>query len=376
MLAAAARPLAEVLVDALRSGRSLSRGRTTTLPDVDDIGPDQFSLQFDDEGRDRHANESIRGLHPDEAAAAVLLGLAFEHSRDVLAQLRDPAMVAVIEVPHFDLVEPIVGLLRKHVLGLETPVIDGDGLDKHTTPAPDGTVLIFKRADEPTLRKALPRGVEFAAAVQLRCAIVGITSDISQLPRELISLAEHRIVVPPLDGTAIAAVIEAVAGKHPGAIDEHFARRATLEMLSIAVRADLGAERSMARLRRLVGAQAVKEIGPFLSEMHGLGPAKQFGLELAADLRAYIAGALPWSACPRGLLVSGPPGTGKTFYARALSAEAGVHFIATSYSEWQSHRDGHLGNVTAAIRKTFADASANKPCIVFIDEIELAADAR
>jgi cell division protease FtsH len=370
MLAATARPLAEVLIDALRSGRSFSRWRTTTLPEEDDYGPDQFSLQLDDEGRDRHANESIRVLHPDEAAAAVLLGLAFEHSRDVLAHLRDPAMVAVIEVPHFDLVEPIASLLRKHVLGQETPVIDGDGLDKQTTPAPAGTVLIFKRTDEPTLRKALAGGVEFAAAVQLRCAIVGITADTSQLPRELVSLAEHRIVVPPLDGTAIAAVIEAVTGKHPGAIDEHFARRATLEMLSIAVRADLGAERSMARLRRLVGAQAPKEIGPLLSEMHGLGPAKQFGLELAADLRAYIAGTLPWSACPRGLLVSGPPGTGKTCYARALSAEAGVHFIATSYSEWQSHKDGHLGNVTAAIRKTFADASANKPCIVFIDEID------
>lgn len=217
-------------------------------------------------------------------------------------------------------------------------------------------------------------GTEFAAAVQLHCSIIGIAADPQQLPRELFSLAEHRIIVPPLDGAAIAAVIEAVTGRHPGAIDEYLARRVTLEMLSIAVRADLGAKRSMARLRRLADAQARdQEIdGPLLSEMHGLGPAKQFGLDLVADLRSYIAGKLPWSACPKGLLLSGPPGTGKTSYARALSRETGaaVHFIATSYSEWQSHKDGHLGNVTAAIRKTFADAAAQAPCIVFIDEID------
>ena len=207
--------------------------------------------------------------------------------------------------------------------------------------------------------------------MQLRCSIIGVAADPSQLPRELISLAEQRIVVPPLDSTTVAAVIEAVTGRHPGAIDEKLSRRATLEELAIAVRADLGAERSMVRLRQLLDAQGPNEkAGPLLSEMHGLGPAKQWGLDLAADLRAYVAGKLPWSACPKGLLLSGPPGTGKTSYARALSREAGVHFIATSYAAWQSHKEGHLGNVTAAIRKTFTEAAKNRPCIVFIDEID------
>ena len=47
-----------------------------------------------------------------------------------------------------------------------------------------------------------------------------------------------------------------------------------------------------------------------------------------------------------------------------------MHFIATSYSAWQSQKDGHLGSVTAAIRKVFAEANANRPCIVFIDEVD------
>ena len=370
ILAASGRPLAGLLIDALRA-RNMPFRLRTHLPDDNDHGPHQYSLNLEDESHDEADGDAMPVLHPDDAAAAALLGQAFENSRDVLARLGDPDMVAVIEVPHPDFVEPIVRLLQRHVFGPEMPIRDGDSLSKPVATAAPGTVIVFKRSDEVKPRKALTGATEIAAAIQLRCSIVGVAADTGQLPRELVSLAEHRIVVPSLDGATIASVIEAVTGKNPDAIDDQLARRATLEALSIAVRADLGAERSMARLRRLLDTRSPNEnMGPLLSEMHGLGPAKQWGLDLAADLRAYVAGKLPWSACAKGLLLSGPPGTGKTSYARALSREAGVHFIATSYAAWQSHKDGHLGSVTAAIRKTFSDAVAKKPCIVFCDEID------
>jgi cell division protease FtsH len=370
ILAASARPLADVLIDALRASSKLSRLRAS-FPSEDDQARQQYSLQLEEEDDDRHADDPIQVLHPDDAATAVLLGKAFDNSRNVLARLADPDMVAVIEVPHPDFIEPVVRLLRKHVLGPETSVLDGDSLDKQPTAASPRTVIIFKRTDEAKPRKAWADGAGIAAAVQLHCSLVGIAADPGHLPQELVSLAEHRIVVPPIDGADIAKVIEAVTGRKPDTIDDRLARRATLEALSTAVRADLGAGRSMARLRRLLDAQSPNEnVGPLLSEMHGLGPAKQWGLDLAADLRAYVAGKLPWSACAKGLLLSGPPGTGKTSYARALSREAGVHFIATSYAAWQSHKDGHLGSVTAAIRKTFSEAAKNRPCIIFCDEID------
>lgn len=372
MLAASARPIADVLVDSLRASSRFSRLRAGLPTETNrDHEAHQFSMELEDESNDADERGAPQILRPDEAAAAVLLGKAFERSRQVLANLRQSDTLAIVEVPHPDFVEPINKILRAHVLGTEAPVLDGNDLGKRTTVASPGTVVVFESPEATTPRKTRPKGAEFAAAMQLRCAVIGITSDLAMLPHDFVSLAEHRIVVPPFDGAAIGAVIEAVTGKRPSTqIDERPACRVTLEALSIAVRADLGPERSLGRLRRLLDARDRNEEGPLLSEMPGLGPAKQWGLELAADLRDYVAGKLPWTACAKGLLISGPPGTGKTSYARALSREAGVHFIATSYAAWQSHKDGHLGSVTAAIRKTFSEATANRPCIIFCDEID------
>ncbi|HEY4980517.1 MAG TPA: AAA family ATPase [Bradyrhizobium sp.] len=277
-------------------------------------------------------------------------------------------------MPAVEFVDPIARLLRTHVLGLGALVLDGAGLSKEATIAAAGTVALFKRKDEEKSKKSSTDDAEFAAAVQRRCAILGIAADAdSLLPRGLVRLAEHRIVVPPLDASAVAAVIEAVTGRRPGVVDDELARRATLEALAIAVRGDLGAERSLARLTSLLGSKAAHgEPAPRLCELHGLGPAKDWALALIRDLSDYAAGRCQWASVDRGLLLTGPPGVGKTALARAVAgeAEANVHFVATSYGQWQSHREGHLGHVTQAIRNAFAEARQNSPSILFIDEID------
>ncbi len=70
---------------------------------------------------------------------------------------------------------------------------------------------------------------------------------------------------------------------------------------------------------------------------------------------------------PKGILLVGPPGTGKTLLARAVAGEANVPFITISGSDFV---EMFVGVGASRVRDLFDQAKKNKPCIVFIDEID------
>lgn len=76
---------------------------------------------------------------------------------------------------------------------------------------------------------------------------------------------------------------------------------------------------------------------------------------------------------PKGYLLYGPPGNGKTLLAKALAGEAGVKFISLSGS---SFSNPFFGVSQENVRKTFAAARENSPCIIFVDEIDSAVQQR
>lgn len=107
-----------------------------------------------------------------------------------------------------------------------------------------------------------------------------------------------------------------------------------------------------------------------LSELHGYGEAKLWGLELARDLADWNRGDIRWADVDNGILLSGPPGCGKTTFAAALAKTLDAHFVVGSYSTWLGSGDGHQGDLLKSMREAFREARENSPSVILIDEID------
>ncbi len=115
---------------------------------------------------------------------------------------------------------------------------------------------------------------------------------------------------------------------------------------------------------RLYGNEKDKVV---FKNIAGQNEAKQDLEEVVEFLKFPKKFAALGAKIPKGVLLVGPPGTGKTMLARAVAGEAGVPFFSISGSEFV---EMFVGVGASRVRDLFAKAKKNAPCIIFVDEID------
>jgi cell division protease FtsH len=155
----------------------------------------------------------------------------------------------------------------------------------------------------------------------------------------------------------------------PGPPLTNFARRIDPTWISLFVLlAFIGALAYMNPTRGGSGSfKAAPRPGTRFSDVIGVDEAKEALQDIVAYLRNPAKFAQLGAKPPKGVVLEGHFGCGKTLLARAVAGEAGVPFIALSGSDFT---DMFLGVGVRRVKKLFAAARAQAPCVVFIDEID------
>ena len=115
------------------------------------------------------------------------------------------------------------------------------------------------------------------------------------------------------------------------------------------------------------------QTGKSFADVAGQDEAKEALMELVDFLHNPAKYQAIGANMPKGALLVGPPGTGKSLLAKAVAGEAGVPFFSISGSDFV---EMFVGVGASRVRDLFQDAKKNAPCIIFIDEIDAVARRR
>ena len=315
---------------------------------------------------------------PARIAVGLLLQRALEAAGTTVEDAGRNGIVIVVLVPADTWVDLARDEWQSSARGGE---VYRDGLGLHGSRWGDDSWMVWAPKELPRAASLGDAGEAFARAVAKGRHCAAFTSDLSWLPPDLVQAADHRLTLPWLRSADIGVVARALCGDDASeTVSDEQAAALTPKLLRLARRLEQSADAYIRKLRELIvrgqPAAATAPIAsprdePTLDRLHGMDEAVEWGLGVAADLKAYKAGGLPWSQVGgHGCLLSGPPGCGKTLFARALAETCGVPLVTGSYGQWLGTGHAGQGELLKGMRKAFSDAREQKPSVLFIDEVD------
>lgn len=302
------------------------------------------------------------------------------------AAARAGATVSEVSVDLVFKPERLIDVLDKAVKTAPTPaVVFVDRLD-----AVAGTDAMFR-----TQAAAILRWFLDAVADRPRTACVIGASSATALDQAIAAspLLPRTLVIPPPDLERRTLLLQSALRRIPSAdldIPALAARTAGFsgaDIVSAVVTASAMAVGVGGPMSQSVLAEAIAGTTPSLGSAPG-GEVPAHGFEAVANLlevKQRLTEAVIWPMTdperfsrvgiepPRGLILSGPPGTGKTFVVRAVAHESGAAFFPIKGAELL---DKFVGESERGVREVFARARAAAPSILFFDEIDALAPVR
>ncbi|MEP9373289.1 AAA family ATPase [Mesorhizobium sp. KR1-2] len=232
----------------------------------------------------------------------------------------------------------------------------------------DLTKVLTSKAD----RRGKMDGADVQTALVSCRRIFLLAENLSCVPEIFRLAADGVIDVPPVLPRHIVAGAKMCLGLNVSAEQGEFMATVPMQVLVSTLRRGRPVSTAIKLMREAMKPKPRDVTGPTLDDLHGLGQAGDWGRELATDLGDWRAGKIGWEDVDRGILLSGPPGTGKTTFAGALARSCGAHLVLGSLGRWQAK--GHLGDLLKAMRGAFDEARSNAPSIIFLDEIDAVGD--
>lgn len=309
------------------------------------------------------------------------------HVEKIFADLGpNPRGVHLILIPHGTSISHWYRAVENQVLAIKTKIGDGNSIDELIIPDDDEDATDVVQSDYGVFMLGA-YGIDERAFAQ-SCVIVISGDDQEMLDHPSMLLLDGTIRVKFDADLAVAAA--ATCGRVVGRKEAFLltrmphTRRATAFRSPRSIKESWGlhykarqiedekkkAKEAKEEKKKPKDQRVVPDDVLLLEDMHGYGPAAEWGLELAHDIEDWRRGNIGWADVDTGILLSGPPGCGKTTFAKALARTLDAHLVCGSYSAWLGTGEGHQGNLLLAMRAAFAEAMKNAPSVLLIDEID------